>query len=92
MCLFQFWFPQCVCQAVGLLRHMPVLFLVFKEISTLFSMVAEPVCIPNSVRRLPFLHTLFQHLFLCRRFDGGHSDRCEMEANCGFDLHFSNNE
>ena len=25
-CLFQFWFPQCVCPAVGLLGHMAVLF------------------------------------------------------------------
>ena len=26
MCLFQFWFPWCVCPAVGLLGHMAVLF------------------------------------------------------------------
>ena len=26
-CLFQFWFPRCVCPAVGLLGHMAVLFL-----------------------------------------------------------------
>ena len=26
MCLFQFWFPQCVCPAVGLLDHKAVLF------------------------------------------------------------------
>ena len=25
-CLFQFWFPQCICPAVGLLSHMEVLF------------------------------------------------------------------
>ena len=36
MCLFQFWFPQCVCPAVGLLGHKAVLFLVFKGIFTLF--------------------------------------------------------
>ena len=28
-CLFPFWFPQCVCPAVGLLGHMAVLFPVF---------------------------------------------------------------
>ena len=28
-CLSQFWFPQCVCPAVGLLGHMAVLFPVF---------------------------------------------------------------
>ena len=26
MCLFQFWFPPCVCPAVELLGHMAVLF------------------------------------------------------------------
>jgi len=28
-CLFQFWFPRCVCPAVGLLGHNAVLFPVF---------------------------------------------------------------
>ena len=57
--LHQFWFPRCVCPAVGLLGHMAVLFPVFEGISTLFSIVAVLVCIPtNSVRGFPFLHTL----------------------------------
>ena len=52
-------FPQCVCPEVGLLGYMAVLFPVFKEISTLFSIVAVLVCIPtNSVRGFPFFHTL----------------------------------
>ena len=43
---------------------MAVLFPVFKEISTLFSIAAVLVCIPtNSVRGFPFLYTL-QHLLL----------------------------
>ena len=29
MCLFQLWFPRCVCPAVGLLGHKAVLFPVF---------------------------------------------------------------
>ena len=29
---------------------------------------------------------------ICRLFDEGHSDRCEMISHCGFDLHFSDNE
>ena len=29
---------------------------------------------------------------VCRHFDGGHSDLCEMIPHCGFDLYFSNNE
>ena len=59
MCLFQFWFPQCVCPEVGLLGHKAVLFAIFKGISTMFSIVAVLVCIPtNSVGGFPFLHTL----------------------------------
>ena len=46
MYLFQFWFPQGICPAVGLLDCMAVLFPVFKEISTLFSTVAVLVCTP----------------------------------------------
>ena len=58
-CLFQCWFPRCVCPAVGLLGHKAVLYPVFEGISTLFSIVAVLVCIPtNSVRGFPFLHTL----------------------------------
>ena len=44
-CLFQIWFPWCVCPGVGLLGHMAVLFPVFQGISTLFSIVAVLVCI-----------------------------------------------
>ena len=64
-CLFQFWFPQCVCPAVGFLGHMAVLFPVFKGISTLCSILAVLVCIPtNSVREFPFLHTLSSIYYL----------------------------
>ena len=50
------WFPRCVCPGVGLLGHMAGLLPV---VSILFSIVAVLVCIPtNSVRGLPFLHTL----------------------------------
>ena len=98
-CLFQFWFPWCVCPAVGLLGHMAVLFPFFKGISTLFSIVAVLVCIPtNSVRGFPFLHTFSiycsnkQAFIVCRLLDCSHSDRREMVPHCGFDLHFSDNE
>ena len=29
---------------------------------------------------------------VCRLFDEGHSDWCEVISHCSFDLHFSNNE
>ena len=59
MCLFQLWFPQGICVGVGLLDHMAVLFLVFKGVSILSSIVAVSVYIlTNSARVFPFLHTL----------------------------------
>ena len=42
---------------------MIVLFLVFKGISTLFSIVVVPVCIPTNIfKRVPFSPHPFQHL------------------------------
>ena len=57
--LLQLWFSQGICPVVGLLGHMVVLFLVFKGISILFSIVAVSICIPtNTARRFLFLHVL----------------------------------
>ena len=59
MCLFQFWSPHSICLGVGLLGHMVSLFLVFKGISILSSIVTISIYIPtNSARMFPFLHTL----------------------------------
>ena len=74
------------------LNHMVTLFLVFKETFILFSIVVMPTYIPtNSVRWLPF-STCFPSFIVCRFFDDGHSDWCEVILHCSFDLHFSNNE
>ena len=75
-----------------LLGHMVILFLVFKGISILLSIVAAAVYIPtNRARGFPFLHTL-SSIYCFRFFDDGHSDRCEEITYCSFDLHLSNNE
>ena len=56
---FQIMFLLDICPGMGLLDHMIVLFLVFKETSTLFSTVVTPIYIPtNSVGGFSFLHTL----------------------------------
>ena len=88
MCLFQFWFPQCICLGVGLWGHMVVLFQVFKGISILSSIVA--VSIPV-VQEHSLFSTPFPAFIVCRLFDDGHSDQCEVISR-SFDLHFSNNE
>ena len=64
---------QGICLVVGLLGHMVVLFLVFKGISILSSIVSVPINIPtNSARGSVFLHTLSRNI-VCGFFDDGHS-------------------
>ena len=47
----------------------------------MFSLVDAPFYIPiNSI----------QAFVICRLFDNGHSDQCEVIAHGRFDLHFSN--
>ena len=59
MCLFQFWFPQCVCPAVGLLGHKAVLF----AIAALFIIARtwrQPRC-PSAdewIRKLWYIYTM----------------------------------
>ena len=92
MCPFQFWFPWGICLGVGLLGHMAVLFLVFQEISILSSIVAVSITFPPTVQEHSLFSTPSPAFSLCRLFDDGHSDHCEVISHWSFDLHFSNNE
>ena len=92
VCLFQFWFPQGIYLGVGLLGHMVVLFLVFKE---------SPHRLPWWLYQFTFLPTAQERslcstpspaFIVCRLVDDGHSDRCEVISHCSFDLYFSNHE
>ena len=40
----------------------------------------------------PLISTSSPAFIVCRLFDDGHSDWCEVIFHYGFDLHFSNNE
>jgi len=91
MYLFKVWFSPDTHTGVGLLDRMVVVFLVFKWTFILFSIVAVPVYIPtNTSRGFPFLHIFFTFI-VCRVFDYGHSDWCEVITHCSFSIHFSNN-
>ena len=58
-CLFELWFSKGSCPVVGLLGHILAFFLVFKGISTLFSIVVVSIYIPtNSARGLLSPHIL----------------------------------
>ena len=89
---FSIWFPHGICLGMGLLGHVVVLFLVFKGISIPSSIVAVSIYIPiNSARAFPF-PTPSPAFIVCRLFDDGRSDRCEVISHCSFDFHFSDNE
>ena len=85
-CLFQFWFPQGIWLKVVLLGCMVVLFLVFKGIATLSSIVAVSIYVStSSARGLSFLHTLSSTCCLWF-FDDGYSALGEMISHCSFDF------
>ena len=92
ICLFQFWFPQGICLWVGLLGHMVVLFLAFKESPYRFLPWLYQFLFPPTVQECSLFSTPSPAFTVCRLFDEGHSDQCEMISHCSFDLHFSNNE
>ena len=61
VCIYPFkpCFPLGICPVVGLQGHVVALFLIFKGISILFSIVTVPIYIPtNNVGGFPSLHAL----------------------------------
>ena len=61
----------------------------------------SPYHLPQWLYQFPFPPTVQEHslystlcpaFIVCRLFDEGHSDRCEVISHCSFNLHFSNYE
>ena len=77
---------------VGVWGHIVVLFLVFKGISMVFCIVVYQFTFPLTEQQGSFYSTSSPAFIVCRLFDDGHSDQCEMIPHCSFDLHITNNE
>ena len=89
MYLFDLQFCLDICPGMGLLDHMVIIFLVFWGTSILFSTVAAlTYLLTNSVEGSLF-PTPSLAFVICRLFNDGHSDWCEVVPHCSFDLHFS---
>ena len=74
-----------------LLDDMVALFLVFKEIFILFSIVAAPIYILISSAQGSLFSKSLPEFVICRLSEDSHSDRCELISHCGFNLHLCNN-
>ena len=94
MYLSELWFSLGIGSGVGLLGHTVVLFLVFKGNFILFSTIVVG-CVNlhshQTVQEGFLFSTPFLGFIVCRFFDGGHFDQCEVITHCGFELLFSDN-
>ena len=77
----------------GIVGHMVVLFIVFfKESPYHLPKWLYQFTFPPIVQECSLFSTSSLVFIVCRLFDDGQSDGCEVIAHCSFDLHFSNNE
>ena len=82
MYLFKILFSVGICPVVGLLDHMVALFLVVlrKRQTVFFNSCTNSITIDKG----SLLSMSSPSFVICRLFDDGHFDKCEVISHCGF--------
>ena len=63
-----------------------------RNLHTFFLSGCYQFTFPMTVQECSLFSTPSSAFTVCRLFDEGYSDWCEVISHCSFDLHFSNNE
>ena len=92
MYLFQFWFPQGICLVVGLMGHGGFIPSLLRNLYAILHSGCYQFAFPPIVQEGSLFSIPSPEFIVCRFFDDGHSDQCEVMSHCSFYLHFSNNE
>ena len=79
-----FCFFSYIYHGVESLAHIAVHFLVFWEVSVLFSTGVRPIYIPPTVYKVSLFYISLTTFVICSPFDDSHSDRCEVISHCDF--------
>ena len=83
ICLFQYWLPQSICLGVGLMDHMVVFipsFFFFFFKNSLYHLPWWPYqfTFPPTAQEHSLFSTPSPAFIVCKLFDDGHSDQCEV--------------
>ena len=91
MYLFKLLFYPDIHLGVGFLDHMVTVFSFSKNLNTVLYGGYTDLHPQQQCRRGPLFSIPAPAFIVCRLFDDGHSDWCDVILRCSFDLHFSNN-